>query len=263
MLKTIVDSYVVFYVMGAIGVVGILSKFISNLTLRKVLKASRNMAKSNHPLMRLVRAKFEHACMVSEKVENIGAFADKYIYEYHALGFRLHTWKQLEKQTIWLSGIVAAAGAGASYTVYGVSKPFVLYGIVGVMEMAFLFMSYQTTDEKYKSNAIKTYMVDYLENVCAHKYAKLYGKEGQAKVDSIKELKPVYLKPAEMELEQLKTREKISPAEYLKPDTENTELKIKELEVKEPEIKQPEIQEPEIKEPEIKQPEIQEPEMNQ
>ena len=29
------------------------------------------MSKSNHPLMRLIRAKFEHACMVSDKVQNV------------------------------------------------------------------------------------------------------------------------------------------------------------------------------------------------
>ena len=34
------------------------------------------MGKSLHPLMKLVRAKFEHACMVSDKVQNIRAFVD-------------------------------------------------------------------------------------------------------------------------------------------------------------------------------------------
>ncbi|MEG1138844.1 MAG: hypothetical protein RSD97_09920 [Lachnospiraceae bacterium] len=251
MFKTVVDLYVVYYVMAVVGIIGLLSKFISNFTLRKVLKASRNMAKSNHPLMRLVRAKFEHACMVSEKVENIGAFAEKYIHEYQSLGFRLHTWRQMEKQAIWLSGIVAAAGAAFSYTVYGMDKQFITYAILGTIEMAFLFISYQTSDEKYKSNAIKIYMVDYLENVCAHKYAKTHSKETEQ----------IGHMPAEMELEKMQAKAKSTPAEYVQEENKKMEKsKLKDPELKNQELKATEPKEPEIREPEIRELEIREPE---
>lgn len=56
------------------------------------------MSKSNHPLMRLVRAKFEHACMISDTVENVGVFVDKYLYEYKVCGYdftRCAGWKKI------------------------------------------------------------------------------------------------------------------------------------------------------------------------
>ena len=57
------------------------------------------MDKSAHPLIRLVRAKYEHACMLNDKVQNVGVFVDKYLYEYKVLGMKPHTggdgWRML------------------------------------------------------------------------------------------------------------------------------------------------------------------------
>lgn len=60
--------------MGAGAAIGVLSKLIAHFTLRRMVKAASRMSKSNHKLMRLVRAKFEHASMVSDKVQNVEAF---------------------------------------------------------------------------------------------------------------------------------------------------------------------------------------------
>ncbi|MGC4018758.1 MAG: hypothetical protein QM793_05735 [Muricomes sp.] len=42
----------------------------------------------------------------------------------------------------------------------------------GQAEMIVLFVISQLSDEAYKIQAAKTYMIDYLENVCAHRYKK-------------------------------------------------------------------------------------------
>ena len=73
MFKTMLDTQMIFYLMGVIGGIGILSKLVSEGTLRSLVKAAENMSKSSHRFMKLVRAKFEHACMVSDKVDNVGA----------------------------------------------------------------------------------------------------------------------------------------------------------------------------------------------
>ena len=59
----------IFVLMGILTVIGIVSKLIANVTLKQLVRAAGNMNKSTHPLMRLVRAKFEHACMISDTVE--------------------------------------------------------------------------------------------------------------------------------------------------------------------------------------------------
>lgn len=82
MLELMLDRHVIYVLMGMSAFAGVVSKVVVGRTLRKLVAAAESMGKSNHPLMRLVRAKFEHTCMISEKVENVGVFVDKYLYEY-------------------------------------------------------------------------------------------------------------------------------------------------------------------------------------
>ena len=67
------DTRVIVYLMAGIGVLGILAKIINQLTLYRLVRAAGNMPKSTHRLIKLVRAKYEHACMIHDSVENIDA----------------------------------------------------------------------------------------------------------------------------------------------------------------------------------------------
>lgn len=187
MLETIVARQVIFYVVGAIAAIGIIAKLVAGISLKRLVRASSNMSKSNHALMRLVRAKFEHACMVSDKVQNVRAFVDKYVFEYRVIGLRLHSWRQLEKATIWIYGIVSAAGAGLEYYVNGLGDVLYQYAIVGAVGIVVLFLLHITTDERYQLEAAKMYMVDFLENTYAHRYEKSNQKEIQVTVQKAEE----------------------------------------------------------------------------
>ena len=169
----VTDTNIVMYLMIAVGVIGVLAKVMNQITLRRMVKAAGNMSKSTHKLMKLVRAKYEHACMMHDKVENVDAFVEKYIYEYRGILFRVHTWRQLEIQTIWFSGILAVLGAASHYMTHGICEQMYQYIAVGAAEMLLLFVVSQLSDEQYKIEAVKNYMVDYLENACAHKYHKV------------------------------------------------------------------------------------------
>lgn len=177
MLETILDRHMIFVLMGILTAVGIMSKFIVNVSLKRLVRAAGNMNKSTHPLMRLVRAKFEHASMVSDKVENVKVFVDKYLYEYKVLGLRLHSWRRLEKAAAALCLLAGAVGAGLEYGVNGMSDLVWKTGAVGGGLAAFVYMVHLLTDEKYQLEAIRNYMVDFLENVCRHRFEKSYQKE--------------------------------------------------------------------------------------
>lgn len=179
MLTTILNYQIIFFLIGAAGAVGIISKAVSQVMLKKLVTAASNMNKSNHSLIRLVRAKFEHACMVNDKVENVGAFVDKYMYEYKVWGIKLHTWRQLEIRSIWLCALLGILGAGISYIVAGQMDEQVLhYGAMGGIGAVTMFLVHTASNEKLYMSAAKTYMVDFLENVLAHRYAKIYGQAG-------------------------------------------------------------------------------------
>lgn len=174
MLETLVEHQVIFCVLGAAVGIGLLSKFITRITLGKMVKAAGNMDKSNHKLMRLVRAKFEHASMLSDRVQNVEAFVKKYVYEYRVCGIRLYSLQNLGKAMIWVSVVGGVIGIGASYSVYGLGEQMLPYGVWAIASVVILCMLHMSGDEKYRLQMAENYMVDYLENVCAYRYAKMY-----------------------------------------------------------------------------------------
>ena len=177
MLEIIVDNRVIYVVTGGVTILGVASKIISNLSLKRMVKAAGNMSKSNHGLMRLIRAKFEHACMVSEKVENVSVFVDKYLYEYKTFGLKLHTWRRLQTVCVMLCLAFGAIGAFLEYFVHGMSDNVIRAAAYGGILGVLLYLFHLTTDENYRLTAARNYMVDYLENVCLHKYEKIHKKD--------------------------------------------------------------------------------------
>ena len=177
MLELMLDRHVIYVLMGMSAFAGVVSKVVVGRTLRKLVAAAESMGKSNHPLMRLVRAKFEHTCMISEKVENVGVFVDKYLYEYRVGGVRLHAWRRLQMAGAGLCLILGGVGAIINYRIKGATEQTAMIGGTGVALALIVFLVHMLTDEEYRLEAVRNYMVDYLENIYQHRYEKTYKKE--------------------------------------------------------------------------------------
>ena len=177
MLELMLDRHVIYVLMGMSTFAGVVSKVVVGRTLRKLVAAAESMGKSNHPLMRLVRAKFEHTCMISEKVDNVGVFVDKYLYEYRVGGVRLHAWRRLQMAGAGLCLILGGVGAIISYRIKGATEQTAMIGGTGVALALIVFLVHMLTDEEYRLEAVRNYMVDYLENIYQHRYEKTYKKE--------------------------------------------------------------------------------------
>ena len=177
MLELMLDRHVIYVLMGMSAFAGVVSKVVVGRTLRKLVAAAESMGKSNHPLMRLVRAKFEHTCMISEKVENVGVFVDKYLYEYRVGGVRLHAWRRLQMAGAGLCLILGGVGAIISYRIKGATEQTAMIGGTGVALALIVFLVHMLTDEECRLEAVRNYMVDYLENIYQHRYEKTYKKE--------------------------------------------------------------------------------------
>ena len=177
MLELMLDRHVIYVLMGMSAFAGVVSKVVVGRTLRKLVAAAESMGKSNHPLMRLVRAKFEHTCMISEKVENVGVFVDKYLYEYRVGGVRLHAWRRLQMAGAGLCLILGGVGAIISYRIKGATEQTAMIGGTGVALALIVFLVHMLTDEEYRLEAVRNYMVDYLENIYQPRYEITYKKE--------------------------------------------------------------------------------------
>ena len=183
MLEMLLDKKLLFVLMGMLTGLGVADKCIVSMTMKRMVEAAGSMSKSNHPLMRLVRAKFEHACMISDTVENVGVFVDKYLYEYKVCGLRLHSLRRLEKMCSGLLIVTGLAGAGLTYRVYGMGDEVLRTGAAGCGLGILVWLFHLTTDENYCMEMAKNYMVDYLENVCLRKYEKMNQKERTVRVN--------------------------------------------------------------------------------
>lgn len=172
MLEMIMDRHLPFVLLGAVAAIGLISKIITGVTLKKLVKAAANMGKSTHPLMRLIRAKYEHACMVSDRVQNVEVFVEKYIYEYRIAGLPLHSWRRIEKGAAWICAAIGVLAAVGEYTLRGMNDQVLRNGVFGLAAGIILFVLRVSVDENYRLQAIRTYMVDYLDNFCARKYEK-------------------------------------------------------------------------------------------
>lgn len=218
MLEMLLDKKLLFVLMGMLTGLGVADKCIVSMTMKRMIEAAGSMSKSNHPLMRLVRAKFEHACMISDTVENVGVFVDKYLYEYKVCGLRLHSLRRLEKMCSGLLIVTGLAGAGITCQVYGMGDEALRMGAVvcGLGILVWLF--HLTTDENYCMEMAKNYMVDYLENVCLRKYEKMNQKERTVRVN-------IENGPAEEEIQ----KDKIQKDEIQKDEIQKDEIQRDEV----------------------------------
>ena len=218
MLEMLLDKKLLFVLMGMLTGLGVADKCIVSMTMKRMVEAAGSMSKSNHPLMRLVRAKFEHACMISDTVENVGVFVDKYLYEYKVCGLRLHSLRRLEKMCSGLLVVTGLAGAGITCQVYGMGDEALRMGAAGCGLGILVWLFHLTTDENYCMEMAKNYMVDYLENVCLRKYEKMNQKERTVRVN-------IENGPAEEEIQ----KDKIQKDEIQKDEIQKDEIQRDEV----------------------------------
>ena len=218
MLEMLLDKKLLFVLMGMLTGLGVADKCIVSMTMKRMVEAAGSMSKSNHPLMRLVRAKFEHACMISDTVENVGVFVDKYLYEYKVCGLRLHSLRRLEKMCSGLLIVTGLAGAGITCQVYGMGDEALRMGASGCGLGILVWLFHLTTDENYCMEMAKNYMVDYLENVCIRKYEKMNQKERTVRVN-------IENGPAEEEIQ----KDKIQKDEIQKDEIQRDEIQRDEV----------------------------------
>ena len=166
---------IIFYAMGMLLGISLLAKLISAVTVRKMVQEAAEIQKSNHKLMKLIKAKFEHASMVSDRVQNVGAFVDKYLYEYKVCGIRLNTWRSIPKKgflIILILGVFAICEGIRKDGFVDTTMEYIQW--IGIFLLLLLLIQL-VSGEKMQLQAARNYMVEYLENVCVHRYAKRHG----------------------------------------------------------------------------------------
>lgn len=172
MLKALFTERVLFYLAAGFLFLAMIAQGIVAVSLKRLNSAAQDMGKSNHALMKLLRAKYEHACMVHDKVQNVRAFVDKYVYEYRVCGLRFYSWRRMKVICTGLFTFLCVFGAFGAYS-FGMANmevaKYLVYGSIGTLFMTVLHL---LMDEEYRMKAAKVYMIDFLGNTYAHRYEK-------------------------------------------------------------------------------------------
>ena len=209
MLETIVKQEIIFYVMGGLMLLGVLAKAVSHFTVRKMVKEAGEIHKSNHRLMRLLKAKFEHASMISDKVQNVEAFVNKYIYEYKVMGMRIGAWRTFPQKILWLISILGVFASFESYRMQEFGTLTVKYiQWTGIFVLALLLLGF-FTDEEPGLAVARNYAVEYLENVCIHRYAKANQMVEQPEAEVVEEEESIVEMEEEVPEEQQKSEQEM------------------------------------------------------
>ena len=201
---------IIFYAMGSLLAVSLLAKLISTFTVRKMVKEAAEIQKSNHKLMKLVKAKFEHASLVSDRVQNVGAFVDKYMYEYKICGIRLNTWRSIPKKGLFVILILGIFTICENIRLEGFTETTVMYLQWTSIFVLLLSLVQFVSNEKAGLQATRNYMIEYLENVCIHRYEKKHRvteeeqpKEVEATLAQMQEpVEEVIQKPEEQKISE-------------------------------------------------------------
>lgn len=172
MLEVIVKQNVIIYFMVGLFGLGILAKLVSVFTARRLVKEAKDIHNSNHRLMKLVKAKFEHASMVSDRVQNVSAFVNKFMYEYKVLGLRLQTYQAFPSKMMWGIGVLGAFAIFESHRLFRFGAQTIQYIQWTSIFFLLLAILQLAREERAYLEATQNYMVEYLENVCAHRYMK-------------------------------------------------------------------------------------------
>ena len=172
MLKTLFTERVLFYLAGGFLFIAMIAQGIVAVSLKRLTSAAQDMGKSNHALMKLLRAKYEHACMVHDKVQNVRAFVDKYVYEYRVCGLRFYSWRRIKVICTGIFTFLCVFGAFGAYSFGMVNMEVAKYVVYGSIGTLFMTVFHLLMDEEYRLKAAKVYMVDFLGNTYAHRYEK-------------------------------------------------------------------------------------------
>lgn len=172
MMETIVEYELFFGVAVLAMTVGVIGSLVSHRVLKRLRREGMEIHTSEHRLLKLIKAKYEHANMLTERVKNVRVFVDKYLYGYKIAGICFYTWLALPLRMLWLTLFFGCLNGTLHLLTHGICEGmFRSFAGAGAGSIL-LFLCYAMSGQSRKVEEVRTYIVDYLENVCANRYAR-------------------------------------------------------------------------------------------
>lgn len=151
-------------VLAAIGVIGLVSKFITQSLYKRLLKETDNMAMTKNKNLKILKQKLENAYRLNQNIVNTQAYLDKQLYGFKFMNLTLTGWNNISIQMTILSLLAGGIGSFMSYWYRLDSYYIVLYASVaalGSLLLAFLDSSFNIP---LKQQRLSTSLLEYVDN---------------------------------------------------------------------------------------------------
>ncbi len=152
------------YVLGAICLLGIISKLVTSSLYKRLIKETGNMALTKNKNLKALKQKTENLFLVSHGIRNPDSYIEKQLYGFQFLRLSLDHWDNLSLQAMILCFLTGGAAAFGAYWYRCDSYYIVLYGAMGVLFGLLLVLVDNGANVGLKRQQLADCLVDYVEN---------------------------------------------------------------------------------------------------
>ncbi len=151
-------------VLAAIGLVGLVSKLITQSLYKRLLKETENMAMTRNKNLKILKQKVENTYRLNQNIVNTQAYLDKLIYGFRFMHLSLEQWNSLSFQMILLGLFAGGLGSFFSYWYRLDSYYIVLYATAAVLGGLFLAFVDCSAQIGQKKQQLETVLLEYVDN---------------------------------------------------------------------------------------------------
>lgn len=160
------------YVLCAVCLLGVMSRFIARNLYRRLLKETDNMTLTKNRFMRELKQKTENTYRLNQGIHNTQAYIEKQLLGYRRLGTSLNGWTSFGGQMTLLCFLTGGAAAFGAYWFRCDNYYVVLYGSMGILSGLFTMLVDYGVNLGEKKRQLVSSLQDYLENSLFNRLSK-------------------------------------------------------------------------------------------
>ena len=162
----------ILYVMAAVCVIGVISRFAANRCYKSLIRQSDNLAAAKDKQLQQMKTKYESIYRMNCGMKNTEAFVSKMQQQYRIAGTRLTSWENCSINCAAAAFLIGAVSSLILYLNKGSVQNCVLYLAGGSLMAAGMIVLSGLMGNSSNKDLLETALVHYFENVLVVRSAR-------------------------------------------------------------------------------------------
>lgn len=180
MLKTILGQNVFVYIMTALGIVGVVSRFILNGYLKGLIKEAEKMGSTRKRALVEIRKRYEDVASLNVEINDTVSFVGKYIEKMKMGKISVNAFDNFIKNIFIITAGTGILSGIYQYYVLGSGMETLKLLGVAAAACALMLISWNLWDCRNKKNVLRFSVQNYLSNSLANRLHKEEMKQAAA-----------------------------------------------------------------------------------